>query len=85
MTKLGGLFLLLISYSVSQAAPAPAPKRKKSLPDGSAAAAALILSREEASVLSIQRRDEMRRQAEEAERLRANPLLYLTSPGVKVS
>ena len=27
----------------------------------------------------------MRRQAEEAERLRANPLLYLTSPGVKVS
>lgn len=43
-----------------------------------------ILSREEASVLSSQRRDEIRRQNEEAERMRANPLLYFCSPQVKV-
>ena len=66
-----------------QAAPAPVPKRKKSLP-GVADNAATILSREEASVLSSQRREEVRRQAEEAERYRANPLLYFCSPQVKV-
>jgi junctophilin len=42
------------------------------------------MSREEVSVLSSARREEVRRQAEEAERLRANPLLYLVSPHVKV-
>lgn len=64
-------------------APAPVPKRKKSLP-GSADAPMAILSREEASVLSSQRREEVRRQAEEAERYRANPLLYFCSPQLKV-
>lgn len=63
-------------------APAPVPKRKKSLP-GAADAPAAILSREEASVLSSQRREEVRRQVEEAERYRANPLLYFCSPQVK--
>jgi junctophilin len=42
------------------------------------------MSREEVSVLSSARREEVRRQVEEAERLRANPLLYLVSPHVKV-
>jgi len=65
-----------------KAAPAAVPKRKKSSP-GAADVAATILSREEASVLSSQRREEVRRQAEEAERYRANPLLYFCSPQVK--
>ena len=69
---------------VLKAAPAPVPKRKKSLP-GAADAPAAILSREEASVLSSQRREEVRRQAEEADRYRANPLLYFVSPQVKVT
>lgn len=43
------------------------------------------MSREEVSVLSSARREEMRRLQEENERLRANPLLYLVSPHVKVS
>ena len=42
------------------------------------------MSREEVSVLSSARREEMRRLQEENERLRANPLLYLVSPHVKV-
>ena len=67
----------------AQVAPAPVPKRKKSLP-GAADAPAAVLSREEASVLSSQRREEVRRQVEEAERYRANPLLYFCSPQVKV-
>ena len=72
-----------------QATPAPVPKRKKSLPDPAAAAAAAaaaagVMSREEASVLSSQRREELRRQADLAERYRANPLLYFVSPEVKV-
>ncbi|KAK0086009.1 hypothetical protein PV326_005714 [Microctonus aethiopoides] len=41
------------------------------------------LSREEVSVLSSMRREEIRRQIDESERLRANPLLYLVSPQVK--
>nr|CAI5829388.1 unnamed protein product [Callosobruchus analis] len=43
------------------------------------------MSREETSYLSSARREEMRRQQDEKERLRANPLLYLVSPQVKVS
>lgn len=70
-------------FGFAQVAPAPVPKRKKSLP-GAADAPAAILSREEASVLSSQRREEVRRQVEEAERYRANPLLYFCSPQVKV-
>lgn len=43
------------------------------------------MSREEVSVLSSARREEVRRLQEENERLRANPFLYLVSPQVKVS
>lgn len=63
-------------------------QRKKSLPDvaqGIQLTATAPLSREEVSVLSSMRREEIRRQIDERERLRANPLLYLVSPQVKVS
>ena len=43
------------------------------------------MSREEVSYLGSARREEVRRQHEETERLRANPLLYLVSPQVKVN
>lgn len=42
------------------------------------------MSREEVSALGSARREEVRRQIENTERLRANPLLYLVSPQVKV-
>lgn len=42
------------------------------------------MSREEVSVLGSARREEVRRQIETSERLKANPLLYLVSPQVKV-
>lgn len=61
-------------------------QRKKSLPDVQGLPKQSDpMSREEASVLSHARREELRRMNEEAEKLRANPLLYLVSPGVKVS
>lgn len=73
-----------------QAMPAAAVslQRKKSLPDVAQPiqlTATAPLSREEVSVLSSMRREEIRRQIDESERLRANPLLYLVSPQVKVS
>ena len=43
------------------------------------------MSREEVSALGSARREEVRRQYENSERLKANPLLYLVSPQVKVS
>ncbi|XP_012346863.1 uncharacterized protein LOC100866746 isoform X3 [Apis florea] len=61
-------------------------QRKKSLPDVAQPiqlTATAPLSREEVSVLSSMRREEIRRQIDESERLRANPLLYLVSPQVK--
>ncbi|XP_043288351.1 junctophilin-1 isoform X2 [Venturia canescens] len=61
-------------------------QRKKSLPDVAQPiqlTATSPLSREEVSVLSSMRREEVRRQIDESERLRANPLLYLVSPQVK--
>ncbi|KAL7299497.1 uncharacterized protein LOC111693217 [Trichogramma pretiosum] len=61
-------------------------QRKKSLPDVAQPiqlAATAPLSREEVSALSSMRREEIRRQYDEHERLRANPLLYLVSPQVK--
>ncbi|XP_034952732.1 junctophilin-1 isoform X2 [Chelonus insularis] len=61
-------------------------QRKKSLPDVAQPiqlTATMPLSREEVSVLSSMRREEIRRQIDESERLRANPLLYLVSPQVK--
>lgn len=63
-------------------------QRKKSLPDVAQPiqlTATAPLSREEVSVLSSIRREEIRRQIDEHERLRANPFLYLVSPQVKVS
>ncbi|XP_037792931.1 junctophilin-1-like [Penaeus monodon] len=63
-------------------APAPTLKRKKSLPEVQGLPVN-IMSREEAAVLSSAQRHEFRRQAEEAELYRANPLLYLTSPAVQ--
>lgn len=42
------------------------------------------MSREEVSALGSARREEVRRQIELSERLKANPLLYLVSPQVKV-
>lgn len=42
------------------------------------------MSREEVSALGSMRREEVRRQIELNERLKANPLLYLVSPQVKV-
>jgi len=66
-----------------------AMQRKKSLPDvatlpvvtqkqGSQA-----MTREEISVLSSARRDEIRRQLEMADRYRANPLLYMFDPQIR--
>ncbi|XP_043265081.1 uncharacterized protein LOC122404851 isoform X3 [Colletes gigas] len=68
------------------AAAAISLQRKKSLPDVAQPiqlTATSPLSREEVSVLSSMRREEIRRQIDESERLRANPLLYLVSPQVK--
>ncbi|XP_012237471.1 uncharacterized protein LOC117232955 [Bombus vosnesenskii] len=68
------------------AAAAVSLQRKKSLPDVAQPiqlTATAPLSREEVSVLSSMRREEIRRQIDESERLRANPLLYLVSPQVK--
>nr|CAD7195118.1 unnamed protein product [Timema douglasi]CAD7404074.1 unnamed protein product [Timema poppensis] len=69
-----------------ESVPAPIPvQRKKSLPDVQGLPKATDpMSREEVSVLSSARREEIRKMADEAERLRANPLLYLVSPHVKV-
>ncbi|XP_071449726.1 uncharacterized protein jp isoform X2 [Hetaerina americana] len=70
--------------SPSPLPPAGAMSRKKSLPDVQALPRATEpMSREEVSALGSLRREEIRRMAEESERLRANPLLYLVSPGVK--
>lgn len=61
-------------------------QRKKSMPDFQELPRATgPMSREEVSALGSARREEVRRQADRAERLRANPLLYLVSPEVKVS
>lgn len=59
--------------------------RKKSLPDIRNVSGENIMSRETISLLSSQRREAIRRQEEEAQRLKANPLLYLLSPEVWVS
>uniref|UniRef100_A0A1Y1KJR4 Junctophilin n=1 Tax=Photinus pyralis TaxID=7054 RepID=A0A1Y1KJR4_PHOPY len=59
-------------------------QRKKSLPDVQVLPKASEgMSREEVSALGSARREEVRRMADEKERLRANPLLYLVSPQVK--
>ncbi|XP_050306820.1 junctophilin-1 [Anthonomus grandis grandis] len=59
-------------------------QRKKSLPDvQELPRATRQMPREEVSMLGSARREEIRRQLDERERLRANPLLYLVSPQVK--
>lgn len=58
--------------------------RKKSLPDiTSLGQEGKIITRETIAVLSSQRREAIRKEEEEAERLRANPLLYLVSPDMR--
>ncbi|XP_044752129.1 uncharacterized protein LOC123312021 isoform X2 [Coccinella septempunctata] len=58
--------------------------RKKSLPDVQELPRATYqMSREEVSALGSARREEVRRQIDEKERLKANPLLWLVSPQVK--
>lgn len=60
-------------------------QRKKSLPDVQQLPINKLMSREEVSVLGSARREEVRRLADESERYKANPLLYLVSPQVKVN
>lgn len=63
-------------------------QRKKSLPDVAGMPRMPDgggMSREEVSALGSARREEVRRMYEESEKLRANPLLYLVSPQVKVT
>lgn len=66
-----------------------AMKRKKSLPDVQDLAvvtkqqSSKQMTREEISVLSTQRRETMRRQMEEIERYKSNPLLYILNPRMK--
>ena len=45
----------------------------------------ISMPREEISVLSSARREEIRRQLDEAERYRANPVLYIFNPHIRVS
>ncbi len=65
-------------------------QRKKSLPDVQQLATATTqqgsreMTREEISVLSSHRRDNVRRQMEEMERYKRNPLLYIFNPRVQV-
>ena len=68
-----------------------AMQRKKSLPDVATLPQVTVkqgsqaMTREEISVLSSARREEIRRQLEEAERYRANPILYILNPHIRVS
>uniref|UniRef100_T1JBY7 Uncharacterized protein n=1 Tax=Strigamia maritima TaxID=126957 RepID=T1JBY7_STRMM len=65
-------------------APDHPPRRKKSLPDSQQLPKQVkVMSREEVSTLSSHRREEVRRQLEEADRFRANPLLYIFNPAIK--
>jgi len=66
-----------------------AMQRKKSLPDVAALPTVTVkqgsqaMTREEISVLSSARREEIRRQLDEAERYRANPILYIFNPHIR--
>jgi len=66
-----------------------AMQRKKSLPDVAALPQVTVkqgsqaMTREEISVLSSARREEIRRQLDEAERYRANPILYIFNPHIR--
>ena len=43
-----------------------------------------VMTREEISVLSSARRDQIRRDIQEAEKYRANPILYIFNPHIRV-
>jgi junctophilin len=64
-------------------------QRKKSLPDVAALpavtvkAGSAVMTREEISVLSSARREQIRRDLEEAEKYRANPILYIFNPHIR--
>lgn len=66
-----------------------AMQRKKSLPDVQALPAVAVkqgtqvMTREEISVLSSARRDQIRRDIQEAEKYRANPILYIFNPHIR--
>jgi len=66
-----------------------AMQRKKSLPDVAALpavsvkAGTQVMTREEISVLSSARREQIRRDLEEAEMYRANPILYIFNPHIR--
>ena len=70
--------------------PAGTLQRKKSLPDvqcldvTTKAQGSKAMTREEISVLSSARREAVRRQLEEIERYKSNPLLYILNPRVTV-
>ena len=74
-----------------QETPASALQRKKSLPDVQALSTVTKIqgskemTREEISVLSSSRRENVRRQLEEIERYKSNPILYILSPRTTVS
>ena len=84
------LFLHLYIFNISQDDSGGAMKRKKSLPDVQDLAvvtkqqSSKQMTREEISVLSTQRRETMRRQLDEIERYKSNPLLYIMNPRMKV-
>jgi len=66
-----------------------AMQRKKSLPDVAALPSVAVkqgtqvMTREEISVLSSARREQIRRDLEEAEKYRANPILYIFNPQIR--
>lgn len=68
---------------------ATAMQRKKSLPDVAALPTVTVkqgsqaMTREEISVLSSARREQLRHQYDESERYRANPILYIFNPQIR--
>lgn len=78
---------MYIIFLCLQSVPISLPlSRKKSLPHVQELPSSTDpMSREEVSALGSARREEVRRQIENTERLKANPLLYLISPQVKAS
>merc|ERR1712107_221586 len=75
--------------SGSEALGSSAMHRKKPLPDVATLPTVTVkqgsqaMTREEISVLSLARREEIRRQLDEAERYRANPVLYIFNPHIR--
>lgn len=84
MVRTGSLYSATRKMESSARSGSIASSRKKSLPDITNIAEPKTLTRETIAMLSSQRREAIRRQEEEAQRLRANPLLYLLSPEFSV-